>query len=103
MFVERSTDDGCEVVVLRYAAAFYCLMWPTLVLSVLASVLSFTAVYIAAGVAWALLLAVAIPYWPVTWRLKQQMRNASVTGSEKSIPSPIHGLTDFHNLLRVNH
>lgn len=32
MFFDRSTRDGEETVVLRYAAAFYWLMWPTLAL-----------------------------------------------------------------------
>jgi hypothetical protein len=91
MFVERSTKDGCDVVVLRYAAAFYWLMWPTLALTVLASLRSSTAVYIATGVAWVLLFAVAIPYWPVIWRLKQRMRDSSITasGSKYSFSNPL--------------
>ena len=91
MFVEKSTEDGCEVVVLRYAAAFYWLMWPTLILSVLASRQASTPLYIAAGVAWALLLASAIPYWPITWRLKRQMRNTSIiaSGSKYSFSNPL--------------
>jgi len=91
MFVEKNTEDSCEVIVLRYAAAFYWWMWPTLALTVWASIQASTAVYIAAAIAWALLLAVAIPYWPVIARLKKEMRNASVTasGSKYSFSHPL--------------
>src|SRR5689334_19690684 len=44
----------------RYAAVFYWLMWPTVALSVLASALPSTAVTVAAGIGWLLLLAFAV-------------------------------------------
>jgi hypothetical protein len=91
VFVERFTKDGEEVVVLRYAAAFYWLMWPTIGLVVLASLRPSPALNAATAIAWVLLLAVAIPYWPVIWRLKKQMRDASITasGSKYSFSNPL--------------
>ena len=91
MFVERSTRDGEEIVVLRYAAAFYWLMWPTLGLTIFASMLSSVAINIATAVSWVLWLAVAVPYWPVIWRLKKQMRDFSITasGSKYSFTKPL--------------
>ncbi len=91
MFVERTTRDGEETVVLRYAAAFYWLMWPTLLLTVLASTSSTTVINVAAGIAWVLLLCVAIPYWPVTFKLKRQMRDGTITasGSKYSFSNPL--------------
>lgn len=91
MFVEYSKHDGCDVVVLRYAAAFYWLMWPTIALTILASLLPSRTANVAAGVAWALLLTVAVPYWPVTWRLRQSMRHRSITasGSKYSFSNPL--------------
>jgi hypothetical protein len=91
MFVERTTKDGNEIVVLRYTAAFCWLMWPTLGITVFASIRSSTALNVAAGVAWILLLAVAVPYWPVIWQLKKQMRESSITasGSKYSFSNPL--------------
>jgi len=91
MFVERTTKDGDEIVVLRYAAAFYWLMWPTLGITFFAGIRSSTALNVAAGVAWVLLLVVAVPYWPVIWQLKKQMRESSVTasGSKYSFSNPL--------------
>ena len=91
MFVERTTKDGDEIIVLRYAAAFYWLMWPTLGLTVFAGMRSSVVPNIAAGVAWVLLLAVAVPYWPVIWRLKKRMRESSITasGSKYSFSNPL--------------
>jgi len=91
MFVVRSTRDGEETVVLRYAAAFYWLMWPTLALTVWSSTHSSTPINIATGIAWLLLLAVAIPYWPVVFKLKRQMRDGSITasGSKYSFSNPL--------------
>jgi hypothetical protein len=91
MFVDRSTRDGEETVILRYAAAFYWLMWPTLGLTVWASLHSTTATNIAAGLAWLLMLAVAIPYWPIIFKLKRQMRDGGIaaSGSKYSFTNPL--------------
>ncbi len=91
MFVERSNREGEQTVVLRYAAAFYWLMWPTLLLTLLASTNSTTFTNVAAGVAWLLLLCVAIPYWPVIFKIKRQMRDSSIvaSGSKYSFSNPL--------------
>ena len=81
MFVERTAKDGEEVVVLLYAAAFYWFMWPTLGITVLTGIRSSTALNVAARVLWILLLAVAVPHWPVIWQLKKQMHESSITAS----------------------
>ena len=91
MFVERTTQGEEEIVVLRYAAAFYWLQWPTLGLMVLAATRASVPIYVATGVAWILLLAVAVPYWPVVRSLKQQMLETSLTasGSKYSFSNPL--------------
>ena len=91
MLVERTTRDGEEIVVLRYAAVFYWLMWPTLLLTVLASTNSTTAINVAAGVAWTMLLCAAIPYWPITFKLKRQTRDGGLaaSGSKYSFSNPL--------------
>ena len=38
--IERRIENDQHVVVLRYAAAFYWLMWPTLLVTVLSAVMS---------------------------------------------------------------
>lgn len=91
MFVARTSRDSEETVVLRYAAAFYWLMWPTLAITVLSSTCSSTPINIATGIAWLLLIAAAIPYWPILFELKRQMRDRSITasGSKYSFSNPL--------------
>jgi hypothetical protein len=91
MFVVRSTRDGEEIVVLRYAAAYYWLMWPTIALSIWSSTSSSTPVNIATGIAWLFLFAAAIPYWPIVVELKRRMREGSITmsGSKYSFSNPL--------------
>jgi len=91
MFVERTNRDGEETVVLRYAAAFYWLMWPTLLLTVVASLTPTTVITVGAAIAWILLLSVAIPYWPVMIKLRRQMRESSIvaSGSKFSFSNPL--------------
>jgi hypothetical protein len=91
-FVERHVADGQEVVILRYAAIFYWLMWPTLIISIVAGILSSsTAAMAAAAVAWAMLLAIALPYWPVLIELRRRMRESAITasGSKYSLSNPL--------------
>jgi hypothetical protein len=90
-FIERSVEDGQEVVVLRYAAVFYWLMWPTLAITMIAGITTFpfaTAITVAA---WAALLASAAPYWMLVFELKRRMRESAITasGSKYSFVNPL--------------
>jgi len=91
MFVERSQQNGEETVILRYAAAFYWLMWPTLVITAIASFVASVPLHIGAVVAWILLLFSAAPYWPIISTIKKQMREAEITasGSKYSFTNPL--------------
>ena len=91
MFIVRSFSNGEQVVVLQYAAAFYWLMWPVILLTVISSIVESTAVNVATGIAWLFLLAVAVPYWPVVLKLKRQMRGGEIvaTGSKYSFTNPL--------------
>lgn len=90
-FVERHDRDGHHVVVLRYAALFYWLMWPTLAVSLWAGLVPSRTATIAAIVAWLLLLSTAIPYWPIVFELRRRMRTGYITasGSKYSFSSPL--------------
>jgi len=91
MFVERSQENGEEKVVLRYAAAFYWLLWPTILLVSATAWLNSPSINIAAGISAVLLFAVAVPYWPIVMQLKRQMRTSSITasGSKYSFSNPL--------------
>ncbi len=91
MFVIRYSHDGEETVILRFAAAFYWLMWPTLAITVWSSVNPSTFANVAAGIGWLILFAVAIPYWPVIFQLRRQMRDGAITasGSRYSFSHPL--------------
>lgn len=91
MFVERTSRDGQEVVVLPYAALFYWLVWPTIALTALASVIPSTPLTIATGIVWGLLLAVAFPHWTSIVEIKRQMGDSAVTcsGSKYSFKNPL--------------
>ncbi|WP_254508457.1 hypothetical protein [Anatilimnocola floriformis] len=90
-FVERRTENGQEIVVLRYAAIFYWLMWPTLALTILAWVAPSSVVSTVTAVAWVVCLATAAPYWPIVFELKRRMRESSITaaGSKYSFSNPL--------------
>jgi hypothetical protein len=90
-FVERSTDGRTQVVVLRYAAAFYWVVWPAMVATIFATVSSSTLATVAMIGMWVVLLAIAIPYWPVTLELKRRMRTSAITasGSKYSFSNPL--------------
>jgi hypothetical protein len=90
-FVERFTDGSDQVVVLRYAAAFYWLMWLTLAITIWASLNSTFAATVAAIVAWIASLLVSVPYWPVVFELKRRMRTQgiSASGSKYSFTNPL--------------
>lgn len=90
-YIVRQNEGHRRVIVLKYAAIFYWLMWPTLALSVLASVVGSALLYTAAAIAWVLLLAVAVPYWPVVMQLKRMMKEQPITaqGSRYSFSNPL--------------
>jgi hypothetical protein len=90
-FIERHTTGDQELVVLRYAAVFYWLMWPTLTLTIAASSVTSRAITVAACVAWILLIASAAPYWGIILQLKRRMRegSVSVSGSKYSLSNPL--------------
>lgn len=90
-FVERSTDGPDTVVVLRYAAAFYWLMWPVLAVTAWASMDASASRTVAASIAWALLLLVAAPYWPVVLEVRRQMQRKGVvaSGAKYSFTNPL--------------
>lgn len=89
--IERSVDNGQEVVVLRYAAVFYWLMWPTLTVTVLSGTTTFPYATAITIVAWAVLLASAAPYWMLVFELKRRMREGAITasGSKYSFSNPL--------------
>jgi hypothetical protein len=90
-FIVRQNEGNRRVLVLKYAAFFYWLMWPTLALTVLASVVGSALLYVTAAIAWVLLLAVAAPYWPVVMQLKRVMKEQPITatGSRYSFSNPL--------------
>jgi hypothetical protein len=66
-------------------------MWPTIAVSIIATLISSAVVTIAAVVVWCLMLAFAIPYWPIVAELKRRMRDGSITasGSKYSFANPL--------------
>jgi hypothetical protein len=90
-FILRRKDGVHNVVVLRYAAIFYWLMWPTLILTVVAGSIESRLVQIATGTMWVLLLSSAVPYWPTVFRLKRMMKEKSIIGrgSKYSFTNPL--------------
>jgi len=90
-FVERRTEDGNHVVVLRYAAIVYWLMWPTFGATILPSLALGVISNVIAIAAWAIFLSVAIPHWPIIFELRRRMRDGfiSATGSKYSFSNPL--------------
>ena len=90
-FVAHSKEGNRHVVVLKYAALFYWVMWPTIIVTGLAAVGNSSALHVAAVVAWILLLAVAIPYWPMVFKLRRMMKEKPIQarGSKYSFSNPL--------------
>ena len=90
-FILRRKDGVHNVVVLRYAAIFYWLIWPTLILTVVVGSIESRLVQVATGTVWVLLLSSAIPYWPAVLRLKRVMKEKSIIakGSKYSFTNPL--------------
>jgi hypothetical protein len=79
------------MVVLKYAALYYWLMWPTICLSILALLANSVFLYVATAIAWVLLVSMAVPYWPTVFELKRMMREKSIKsqGSKYSLSNPL--------------
>ena len=90
-FTVHQDDGNRRVIVLKYAALFYWLMWPAIALAALASVVSSAWLYTMTAMAWVLLFGVAVPYWPVVMRLKRVMKEQPITaqGSKYSFSNPL--------------
>jgi hypothetical protein len=90
-FVERSKSGSTNVVIFKYSAIFYWLMWPTFVVSCLAYMSSWSLLVILAVVMWIVLIGSAAPYWPTMAELKKVMREKGIkgSGSKYSLSNPL--------------
>jgi hypothetical protein len=90
-YIERMTEGNKTIVVFKYGALFYYLMWPTIALSVLAGSAPNPFFFITAGVFWVLLISLAVPMWPTVREIKKVMKNGVVkaSGSKWSFSNPL--------------
>jgi hypothetical protein len=80
-YIERRTEGNKTVVVFKYGALYYYLMWPTIVVSVLAGVMPQPGFLVAAAVCWVLLISLAVPMWSTIREIKRVMKNGVLKGS----------------------
>jgi len=90
-YITRQKEGNKSTIILRYAALYYWLMWPTIIISILAVVLKTTAVYVITSLCWILLISLAVPYWATISKLKKMMREKSIRarGSKYSFSNPL--------------
>ena len=90
-FIQQRKDGTHNVVIFRYAALFYWLVWPTIILTILTWEIESRILPVATGVAWVLLIASAVPYWPAVFKLKRTMKEKGITakGSKYSFSNPL--------------
>ena len=90
-YIERRSEGNTHTVIFKYAALYYYLMWPTLALTAYAVTSNESGIFIAAGIAWVVLIGLAVPMWPTIGKLKKKMRNGvlKASGSKYSFSNPL--------------
>lgn len=90
-YIVREQSGTKNIVIMRYAALFYWLMWPTLIVSVYAWLSDSSGFMVAAAVLWVSLTGTAMPYWPTVYKLKKIMKGKSLvaSGSKYSFRNPL--------------
>jgi hypothetical protein len=90
-FIERSKSGSTNVVVFKYAALYYWLMWPTIIVSLANFAVTNTLLIILSLAMWVVLIGIAAPYWPTMAELKTAMRQKSLraSGSKYSFSNPL--------------
>jgi hypothetical protein len=90
-YIERKTEGHRTVVVFKYAALYYYVMWPTIVISVLAGSTPQCHYVIVAASCWVVLVGLALPMWPTVLEVKQAMKRGGVkaSGSKWSFSNPL--------------
>ena len=91
-YIEKKKEGNKNIWVFKYGALYYWLMWPTIVVTMISLWGQFgAALFYIAGVLWVLLILLAIPYWPSTFRLKRAMKEKGIqaSGSKYSLSNPL--------------
>jgi hypothetical protein len=90
-YILRKKEGTKNIVIFKFAALYYWLMWPTIALTLISWHGCPSIMLIAAGVGWAALLGMAILYWPTVFKLKRMMKEKSITvkGSKYSFTNPL--------------
>jgi len=90
-YIERKTENGKNIVILKYAAFYYYWMWLTLLLSLLwwRQIVKINLFIVFAS--WAILFLSAAPYWHTISELKKKMKEKGISarGSKYSFKNPL--------------
>jgi hypothetical protein len=90
-YIERTTEGNKTIVVFKYGALYYYLMWPTIIISVLAGSVRNIYFLVVTASCWFVLMGLAVPMWPALREVKQAMKrgNLKASGSKWSFSNPL--------------
>lgn len=90
-YIERKSEGNKHIVIFKYAALYYYLMWPTILLSAYVFASKDSSLYLFAAITWIVLIGLAAPMWPTLSKLKKQMKNGvlKASGSKWSFSNPL--------------
>ncbi len=90
-YIRRETEGNKTVVVFKYGALYYYLMWPTIVMSIVAGSTAENYYVVIAASCWVILIGLAMPMWPALREVKHAMKSAGVkaSGSKWSFSNPL--------------
>jgi hypothetical protein len=90
-YIIRKKEGTTNVVVLPFGALYYWLMCPTILVTVIASLVETSVMTAVAAAMWVLLIGLAVPYWPVVFKIKKMMKEKAISakGSKYSFRNPL--------------
>jgi hypothetical protein len=90
-FITRQKEGTKNIIILKYAAVNYWLMWLPVIATPVAVFSDSAVCWLIAGFLWILFCSLSVPYWPVTFEIKRKMKEKSVSvkGSKYSFFNPL--------------
>jgi len=90
-YILRKKEGMKNIIILKFAALYYWIMWPIIVLTLVSWIVHSSVVSIVTVFGWIILIGIAIPYWPTMFKLKRMMKEKSITakGSKYSFTNPL--------------
>ena len=90
-YIVNKKEGNKRIIIMPFAALYYWLIWPTIIMSLIAWLSNTSGISMLAVLMWIMLVGMGIPYWPINSKLKKTMREKTITatGSKYSLNNPL--------------